>query len=187
LEEIVPTVKELFSAYNKNELPREGGYIVSSFFLETSAYTKYEITSYNNVKSIHASEDGLTFQADGKKLYILVEPVNYDKKHTEPSYRDDVHKIPYRFKELEIFTTKRQDKVMVGKEPIISYGSFTILKTMGNNYSYIFFPDPQLERVMVKFFRDTMWKDANVPRSDAVKISKEIGEIFRDFMAKKIV
>ncbi len=181
------TVRELFSAYNKNELPREGGFIVSSFFAENSTYTKYEITSYNNVKAIHASDDGLTFQADGKKLYILVEPVNYEKKHTEPSYRDDAHKIPYRFKEVEMFTTKRQDKVMVGREPIISYGSFTILKTMGNNFSYIFYPDPQLDRIMVKFFQETMWKDANVPRADAVKISKEIGAIFKNFMQAKTV
>ncbi len=177
---------ELFKAYNQNALPREGGYIVSSFFDNNTSYTRYEITSYNNVKEIHSSDSGLTFHADGKKFYVLVEPVNYSQKHTEPAYRDDAHKIPYRLKELEVITTKRQDKVMIGKEPIISYGSFTIMKTGGINYSYIFFEADDLRETISKFFTDSLWKEAHVPRTDAQRIVKTIDRLFADFMNFKI-
>ena len=51
-------LKELFSAYSKNELPTDGGYIVSAFFDANSTYSKYEVTSYNNVKDIYLNDEG---------------------------------------------------------------------------------------------------------------------------------
>jgi hypothetical protein len=45
--------KELFKAYYNSELPFERGYIFSSFFDANSTYSRYEITSYNNVKDIY--------------------------------------------------------------------------------------------------------------------------------------
>jgi len=179
-------VKELFQAYQNSELPTKGGYIVSSFFDETSTYTKYEVTSYNNVKDIYMTNDGLTFQADGKKLFVLVEPANYSKKYTEPSYRDDAHKIPYRFNEIETHISKRQDRIMVGRKPIITYTSFTILKTQGHNFSYIFYPTEDIIGMMEKFFTDTMWKEANVPKIDAEKAARTIKGVFRDFINFRI-
>ena len=162
-------MKELFGAYNNSELPTEGGYIVSSFFDESSTYTKYEITSYNNVKDIFISDEGITFQADGMKIFVLIEPADYSKKHEEPTYRDALHKIPYRFKEVEVLTSARQDRIMVGKEPVITYGSFTILKSRGNNFSYIFFDTSDLLKAMEDFFLKSLREDARVPRADAQK------------------
>ena len=179
-------VKELFEAYKNGELPSDGGYIISVYYDDNSTYTKYEITSYNNVKSIYAGEDGLTFQADGKKMFILAEPVNYPKKHTEPAYRDDAHKIPYHFKEIQKFVTRRHDNIMIGKQPVISYGSFTILKPAGNNRSYLFFPTDDLPEAIEKYFKETLWKDANVPKIDAEKISEMILQRFNDFVAFQI-
>jgi hypothetical protein len=169
-------MKELFGAYNNSELPQEGGYIVSSFFDESSTYTKYEITSYNNVKDIFVNEEGITFQADGKKVFILVEPSDYAKKHEEPTYRDNFHKIPYRFKEVDLITSARQDRIMVGREPLITYGSFTILKSKGNNFSYIFFDSSDMLKAMESFFTKSLREDARVPRADAVKAAKLITE-----------
>jgi len=179
-------VKELFSAYMESKLPTDGGYIVSSFFDATSTYTRYEVTAYNNVKDIYLTDDGLTFQADGKKLFVLIEPANYPKKHTEPAYRDDAHKIPYRFSEVETHISKRQDRIMVGRTPIITYSSFTILKTYGHNFSYIFYPTDDIVDIMERFFMDTIWKDANVPKIDAEKAAKTIRKVFKDFRDYKI-
>jgi len=172
-------MKELFGAYNKSELPTDGGYIVSAFFDESSTYTKYEVTSYNNVKDIFAGEDGITFQADGRKIFVLVEPANYSKKHVEPTYRDTLQKIPYRFKELDVFTSKRQDQIMVGKEPIVTYTSFTVLKTKGNNFSYIFYATDDLLPAIRDFFMKSLWQDARVPRADAEKAAKIIEDKFK--------
>jgi len=179
-------IKELFGAYQKGELPQEGGYIVCSFFDAKSTYTKYDITSYNNVKDIYPNDEGITFLADGKKLFILVEPANYPKKHIEPAYRDDAHKIPYRFKEVETHISRRQDRIMIGKKPILSYTSFTILKTYGNNFSYLFYNTDDLVDVIEKFFADTLWKDANVPKIDSGKVAKIIRGVFNDLINFKI-
>lgn len=178
--------KELFNAYQKSELPFEGGYIICSFFDPNSTYSKYEVTSYNNVKDIFTNEEGLTFQADGKKLFLLVEPANYSKKHTEPAHRDDLHRIPYRFSEVETIVSKRQDRIMVGREPIITYTSFTILKPTGHNFSYIFYDTDDVLEAMQSFFQNTIWKDANVPKIDAEKAATAISKVFSAFVEYEI-
>ena len=111
-------ILDLFDAYLGSQLPRDGGFIITELLNESSRYARYEVISYGNVKDIYQIEDGILFQADGRKLFILFEPLNYSAKHVEPAYRDDAHRIPYRNKELEIFTTKRQEKVMIAKEPV---------------------------------------------------------------------
>lgn len=183
----MPIVKELFSAFSNGELPTDGGYILSSFFDDTSTYSRYEMTSYNNVKDIYLNPDGdLTFMADGKKLFVLVEPAGYPRKYTEPSMRDSAHSIPYRFGELEIITSKRQDRIMVGKKPVISYTSFTIVQSLGDNFSYIIYDTHDLYEVIEKIFAKTLWKDANVPKADAEKTVGYISSVFDDFVQFKI-
>jgi len=175
-------MKELFSAYRNSELPTDGGYIISTFFDETSTYTKYEVTSYNNVKDIFASDEGLTFQADGQKIFVLVEPANYSKKHVEPTYRNDAEQIPYRFKELDVHTSRRQDKIMIGKEPIMTYGSFTILKSEGANFSYIFYKTDHFLDTIHRFFADSLRQDARVPKRDAEEAAEVIRSRFEQIV-----
>ena len=169
-------VKDLFKAYMANELPTEGGLIVTSFFDEETTYTKYEVTSYNNVKDIYRNEDGIVFQADGYKQFVVVEPASYNRKHIEPAMRDGGHSIPYRFKEIDTFVTKRQDKIMVGKEPVVTYTSFTILQPVGENFAYIVSRDPDILQTVQAFFAKSMWQDARVPKMDAEKVSKIIAK-----------
>lgn len=165
---------DLFQAYKENSLPREGGYIVSSFMDGNSKYTRYEIVSYSGVKNIFASEEGLTFQSDGKKIYILAEPPTYPKKFIEPYVRDKSELIPHRFNELHIKTAHNQTKVMFSKEPVQSYSSFTILKPNSINFALVFFPAPDLAQTMTLFFAKTLNREAGVPQQDAEPIAKDI-------------
>ncbi|MDR2730012.1 MAG: zinc ribbon domain-containing protein, partial [Treponema sp.] len=48
--------RNLFDAYSRETLPFAQGYIVSSFFSETSNYSIYEIVSYAGVKEIFKTE-----------------------------------------------------------------------------------------------------------------------------------
>ncbi len=122
---------DLFEAYSKNQLPSEYGYIVSAFFSDNSSYTRYEVISYNNVKAIYPTEEGLTFQSDGKKLFVLVEPPNYPHKAEEPFVRKSAEQIPHRFNELEKYECKNQVRVYYGKNAVFSHTNFTILKPSG--------------------------------------------------------
>jgi hypothetical protein len=177
-------VKELFDSFNKSEFPMNGGYIVSAFFHEQSMYSKFEMISYSNVKDIYLSDEGITFQADGQKIFWLVEPSNYPSKATEPTYRSDYEKIPYRMNEVLIYTTKRQDRVLIGKKPVFSYTSFTIMKSAGQNYSYVFFMADDIVPAMRNYFVKSLYEQAGVPNSDAKKVAEDLIEIFKTIIVK---
>jgi hypothetical protein len=61
---------------------------------------------------------------------------------------------------------------MVSKNPLMTYGSFTILKPSGINFSFIFFNSPDVFQTIAKFFAATLNKEAAVPKSEAEKASK---------------
>jgi hypothetical protein len=167
---------DLFDAYSKNALPKDHGYIVTSFFSSHTAYTRYEIVSYANVKSIYPSEDGLTFQTDGKKLFILIEPPNYPNKGMEPYVRSTAEKIPLRFSELESHVCKNQTRIYWAKESVMSYGGFTIARPEGINFSFCFYQLPDVVQSLQLFFEKTFNKEATVPLSDSKKVAAAVAE-----------
>ncbi len=172
---------DLFQAYNEDKLPRDGGYIVSSFFNTRSKYSKYEIVAYNGVKTIYLTKEGLTFQTDGNKVFILSEPAIYSKKYIEPFRRDTEHLIPHRFSELEIVTASNQTRVMISKKPVITYSSFTILRPTGVNFSLIFYNRDDIFENLNYFFVETLSKEAGVPKSDAKRAGEKILEVVKSF------
>ncbi|GAB6090659.1 transposase [Spirochaeta dissipatitropha] len=169
---------DTFTAYKNGKLPNQNGYILSVFYHDSAAYTRYELVSFGNVKDIFASEDGLVFQAEGRKLYVLVEPAGWPTSHIEPAYRTDAERVPYRFKEMIDFTTGRRDHVYIGAEPVVSYTSFTVVKPTGQNVSYIFYPSDDVKKVILEFFRLSLWKQTRVPQSDARRVLEPIGKVF---------
>ncbi|MCL2802211.1 MAG: hypothetical protein FWD28_10685 [Treponema sp.] len=166
--------RNLFDAYKLGKLPFTHGYIVSSFFSENTNYSIYEIVSYAGVKEIFPTADGLTFVTGGKKLYVLVEHDTYQLKFQEPVSRAEGEKIPKRFAELEIITARNQSKIMVAKEPNESYGSFTILKPSGVNFSIVFYQLPDVYDTLAAFFVDSLNRFRKVPESDAKKAAQII-------------
>lgn len=165
---------DLFQAYAQDKLPREGGYIVSSFLSDTSTYSIFEVVAYNKVKNLYLSKEGLTFQSDGNKLFVLVEPPTFPKKYIEPFRRDASEKIPHRFSELEIYTAKDQSKIMVSQEPVYTYGSFTILKPTGINFSFIFYTRDDVLDSLRLFFERTLNEEAKIAKGDAKKATAHI-------------
>jgi hypothetical protein len=172
---------DLFQAYEQNKLPAEGGYIVSSFFQEQSAYSIYEVVAYNGVKALYLSPEGLTFQTDGNKLYVLAEPANYTKKHEEPFRRENRFQVPHRFSEMGLVTAKNQAKIMVSKDPILAYSSFTILKPRGINFAFIFYNRDDVEDSIAVFFEKTLNQEAGVPLKDAQKAAQLIVRGLQNF------
>ena len=164
-------VKELFNAYFESDLPLEGGYIICSFFDPHSIYSRYETTSYSNAKDIYDNEEGLIFLADGWKIFMLVEPMNYPGRDVEPAERDDLHRIPYRFADVETFVSKRRDRVMVGKTPLVSRGSFAVTRPRWNDFAYILHETEDVRNAIREFIFRSLWQEANVPRNDAEKVA----------------
>ena len=176
---------DLFDAYNKNELPKDHAYIISSFVNTNTGYTKYEVISYSGVKAIYPEGTALTFQSQGKKMHILVEPSSYPKKPIEPYLRDKDDMIPLRFSELNVITARNQSKIYIAKKPIESLSSFTVTKPSGVNVSFVFYQMDDMYDTMSKFFEQTLSRDAKIPSTDAKKVSQETLQIIEEKMAFK--
>jgi hypothetical protein len=58
---------------------------------------------------------------------------------------------------------------MVGKDPVFTYGSFTILKPTGINFAFIFYNLPDVLETIKGFFGTTLNKEAGIPPDDAAK------------------
>ena len=168
---------DLFEAYAQNKLPKEQGYIVSSFFTANTAYSIYEIVSYSGVKTIYSTDEGITFQTNGKKLHILVEPATYPNKSVEPYVRTAQDQIPLRFSELLQITAKNLTTVMIAKQPISTFSSFTILRPSGINFALVFYDLPDLYASLALFFEKTFNQEAGIPQGDAKKCAKKVAEI----------
>jgi hypothetical protein len=178
--------RNLFDAFKQGKFPIEQGYIVSSFFKESSAYSVFEIVSYAGVKEIFPIAGGLQFVTNGKKLYVLVEPDTYHNKPLEPVSRSktDNEYIPKRFSELETITAKNQTKIMVAKEPIETFGSFTILEPSGINFSIVFYESPNIFDSLTAFFQNTLNR-RKVPEGDAKRAAKFITDTIVKTMSSK--
>ena len=174
---------DLFEAYSQNKLPKDEGYIVSSFFNVNSTYSKYEIVSYSGVKSIYLTEEGLTFQTNGKKMHILTEPASYPSKAIEPYVRTNADQIPLRFTELDQIVAKNLTRIMIAKKPMVSFSSFTILKPTGINFSLVFYKLPDVFDTIAIFFEKTFNKEAGVPMADSKKAAGRVVEIMTETMA----
>jgi hypothetical protein len=187
MEEDAMAVKamDLFDAYAQNKLPKDNAYVVSSFVNANTGYVIYEVISYSGVKAIYLEGNGLTFQSQGKKMHILIEPASYSHKGIEPYLRDTGEKIPLRFSELDVFTAKNQIKTMVSKRPIESLSSFTITKPSGLNISFVFYNNPDIYQILEVFFEKSFNKDGALPQTDAKKAAKTAAGLIKKNMAFK--
>jgi hypothetical protein len=178
--------RNLFEAYAQNKLPFAEGYIISSFYSETSTYSILEVVSYAGVKEIYPAAGGLTFVSGGKKLYVLLEPDTYHQKFIEPVSRSksEGEHIPLRFSELETIVTKNQTRIMVAKEPHEITSSFTVLEPKGINFSVVFYDSPEIYTTLASFFKETINR-RRVPEQDAKKIARLIVDKIEKTMSSK--
>ncbi|MBN1798971.1 MAG: hypothetical protein JW822_10355 [Spirochaetales bacterium] len=172
---------DLFQAYTQNKLPQDGGYIVSSLFDSHSAYAKLEIVAYRNARAIFFSTEGLSFQTDGNKLYMLVEPPDYEYRDEEPFRRTREKQIPHRFSELNIIQTKNRTRVMVSKKPVMVYSSFVVLKPTHDDFAFIFYHQPEVLDTLLIFLEQTLQKECSITEDDVKKITSLIVQSLNKF------
>ncbi|MDR2471372.1 MAG: hypothetical protein LBD09_04610 [Treponema sp.] len=177
-----PKVMNLFDAYTSDQLPKDQGYIISSFINGNTGYSIYEVISYSGVKAIYPAGNGLTFQSSGKKLHVLIEPASYPNKGIEPYLREKTDQIPLRFKEVEKLSCKNQSTIYYAKKPIESLSSFTVARPEGFNVTFVFYNRPDLYNTLAKFFEQSFTNDAGLPMTDARKGGADITSVVKKFM-----
>lgn len=168
---------DLFDAYMQSKLPLDEGYIVTSFFKADSAYSIYEIISYSAVKDIYSSGDSITFQTNGKKMFVLVEPATYPNKMIEPYVREKESMVPLRFSEAHTIVAKNQSRIFFNKEPQQAISAFTVVRPEGMNFAFLFYSLPDTFNSIERFFAKSLNSEAGVPQVDAQKAAKKIAEL----------
>ncbi len=171
----------LLKAYMNEQVPTTGGFIITSIFDPDSVYSILEITAYAIVKDIFQEDGQLKFQTDGNRTHILIEPPIYPQKSVEPTFREDGKSIPYRFYELEIITGKKQEKIMIPKDPLRLHTYFTVQNKTGVDFSYIFYPTEDVYVAITKFIADILYNDCNLEKVDALKASKVALDTIKKF------
>ena len=88
-----------------------------------------EMISYSGVKSVIPIGDGVKYQAQGKKMFCMLEPIAYTEKHIEPTFRKQ-HKtgfMPFRFSDCDTFLTKDNKlNVLIPQLAQDCFDSFTV-------------------------------------------------------------
>jgi hypothetical protein len=90
--------------------------------------------------------------------------------------------IPLRFNEVEQFTAKNQVRIMIAKQPMDSFSSFTILKPSGINFALVFYQLPDLYDSLRLFFEKTFNQEAGIPQNDANKCAQKVSDIVKTTM-----
>jgi len=170
----------LVKAYMTETIPSDGGFIITATFLG-GGYTIYEVTAYRNVKDIFRTGEGITFKTDGNRTHLLVEPAIFTNKHMEPVNREAGKTIPYRFNEVDIMPGNRNEKIMVPKEPIMLYSSFTVLDKQADSFAYIFHPTRDVYVAMKKFLADSLYNDCNLSTAVAKDVAVKLLETIKKF------
>ncbi len=164
--------RDLFEAYQDNKLPKEAGVVLSSSLQEDSPYCRYELIAYRDVRALYLSEDGLTFQTDGNKLFILAEPPAWPWKSVEPFRREAPYQIPHRFSELDILDARSGARVMISREPILTYSAFTVPRPRGIDFAFLFYILPDMLATIDGFVAKTLNDEAQIPLADAEEAAR---------------
>lgn len=158
---------DLFSAYRTGRVPARGGYIVSSFMVDGSAYVRFEIVAYREARALRLSEEGLSIAADAGKVYVVVEPADYHEAGIEPWRRDARHRVPHTFSELSTVSARGHSRIMVSNSPVLAAAVVTVEPPGGVDFSFLFLPAREALDTIGSFLRRTLQDECLVPPAAA--------------------
>jgi len=183
-------------AYNKGILAKiDAGYILSVLCPDINNIdTKndpflIEMVSYSGVKAVLPIEGGVKFQAQGSKIFCMLEPPSYTEKYVEPTFRksNSTGYMPFRFSDIESFLTKdNKFNVLLPKIPFDCHDSFTINFPAKGDVSilYLIF-DKNINGVVLPFiednFKNLLKKMLGLRDIDAKNISRKFFENIKKF------
>lgn len=170
---------DLFSAYRDDRIPAAGGYLVSSFMVDGSAYARYEIVAYRAARAVRRSDEGLSIAADASKVFVLVEPVGYHDSATEPWRRDARHRIPHTFAELATVSARHHSRIMVSNSPVPASALFTVAEPSGIDFAFLFLPGREALASIHAFLDQTFRDECLIP----VAAARRAAELVRSRLA----
>jgi hypothetical protein len=150
---------------------------------------KLEMISYSGLKSAHQFEDGVKFQAQGRKMFCMIEPYAYTMNHIEPTYRPNntTGFMPFRFKDCETFLTKNNKyRILIPDVLYDCFDSFTIALPKKGDISVIYLIfDKDIDGVVLPFIQDNIIKilksTIRIQETDSKKIAQKYIETVQKY------
>ena len=149
-----------------------------------------QMVSYAGLKSIIPLGTGVKFQAQGKRMYCMLEPSSFSNKHVEPISRqhNTTACIPYRFDECEIFFTKdAKYRILIPKKSHETFDSFVIDFPEKGDICvlYYIFDKDNVNNVVIPFIEENItfilkWY-LNITNSDAQNVANKFMNIVNQF------
>ncbi len=182
-------------ALNKGILPKiTQGYILSVMSPDYDDPRRnmdpflLEMISYSGVKMVNAFGEGVKFQAQGKKMFCMIEPAAYTQKHTEPTFRptNSTGFMPFRFSECEQFLTKDSKyNVLIPNKAHDCYDSFTVALPKKGDLSILYFIfDKDVNNVVLPFIEENIVTILKTNFRLANINAKHIGASFREIIGR---
>lgn len=148
-----------------------------------------EMISYSGVKSIIDVGSGVKFQAQGKKMFCLLEPVSYTESHVDPVSRSTATTghLPFRFSECESFLTKDNKlRILIPKKAHDCFDSFTVSFPHKGDLCILYFIfDKDIDGVVLPFIRDNLQqiiqKTVSLRGNDSKIISDKFMSVVNQF------
>jgi hypothetical protein len=181
-------------AYQKGILAKvTAGYILSVISPDMDDIDKQndpfliEMISYSGVKAVTPIGNGVKFQAQGKKMFCMMEPASYSEKHIEPTYRstNSTGHMPFRMKDIDHFLTKDSKfNILIPTIAHDCYDSFTVSFPSKGDICIIYFIfDKDINGVVLPFieenFNTIIKKTLRFRDVDANTIAKKFIEVVR--------
>jgi hypothetical protein len=172
----------------------DAGYILSMTSPDLSSASKnleplkFEMISYSGVKSAQSFEGGVKFQAQGRKMFCMIEPSAYTQSHIEPTYRPTASSgyMPFRFSECETFMTKNDKfRIHIPDKLFDCYDSFTVsLPKKGDMCILYLIFDKNIDDVVLPFIKENIIKILKTTIGLSQVDSKRIGEKYIETIQK---
>lgn len=164
----------------------EAGYIMSVVCPDIANVSKklepyrFEMISYAGLKSVISFEEGVKFQAQGRKMYCMIEPYAYTMSHVEPTYRpqSSTGHMPFRFNNCKTFLTRNNKfRILIPDVLQDCYDSFTVsLPHKGDLCILYYIFDKDIDGVVLPFIGEnmetTLKSTLRIPADDARKIAR---------------
>jgi len=158
---------DMFQAYTENKIPEDRGIIVQGFFEQDLPYFSFELTLYTGAKALYLGDEGITFQANALRFFVIVEPPGYSQKECAPPARTLKKPVPLHFNELTRHELPNGALIYDHPDPVRVYGLFFIDKPTGSDFVFIFPYSPDVFVVLSRFLEGTWREECGIPEKEA--------------------
>ncbi len=157
---------DLRTVLDRGIVPESNAFLVTVRFHSQSRYAIFEITRFEDIKSITPVESGLEIHGGGFRVYVVFEPPTYALRFQEPYLREDAEKIPCRFDDLTIVELPGHERILISKKLEMNLGSHSV-SAPSLEFFYYFPSGPESVEHVCKFFSATLQKDFQIRKTQA--------------------